>query len=252
VGGQSSIFHLSFIINLVRHLIYFPYGGSNNVTVIDGAGKAGPGLTLTPASLTFASQPVGKFSSARLAKLKNTGSALLKITSIGPSGDFYEGNNCPPTLVSGASCTLRVKFTPTSAGVRSGAAAIWDNAPGSPHKLPLSGTRSGTGHNILQLSPSSLSFGSVPTGTTSNPQTVTLKNTGTATASFLDPFGFGTSGTNWRDFHKDPHCGASLAPGKSCTVTVTFKPTASGPRSGLFVVRQGAASVQIPLSGSGQ
>jgi len=34
-------------------------------------------------------------------------------------------------------------------------------------------------------------------------------------------------------------------------VAVTFKPTASGARTGLFVVRQGAASVQIPLSGTG-
>jgi hypothetical protein len=104
----------------------------------------------------------------------------------------------------------------------------------------------------LQLSLSSLSFGSVVIGTTSNPQTVTLKNTGTATASFVDPFGFATRGTNWSDFHKNPHCGARLAAGKSCTVTVTFQPTASGSWSGLFVVRQGAASVQIPLSGSGR
>jgi hypothetical protein len=70
-------------------------------------------------------------------------------------------------------------------------------------------------------------------------------------ASFRDPFGFATSGTNWRDFDKEPFCGLSLAPGKSCTVSVFFKPLATGPRTGFFLVRQGAASQQIPLSGTG-
>ena len=81
---------------------------------------------------------------------------------------------------------------------------------------------------------------------------VTLTNIGTVAASFLDPFGFGITGTNSSDFEKVPHCGTSLAPNKSCTVTVTFRPTASGTRTGFFVVRQGAASVQIPLSGTGR
>jgi len=129
---------------------------------------------------------------------------------------------------------------------------IVDNAPGSPHKLPLSGTGSGTGSIILQLSPPSLSFGSVPVGTTSASQTVMLTNNGTVAARFLEPFGFATSGTDWRYFHKDPHCGTSLAPGKSCKVSVFFKPLAKGTRTGVFLVRQGAASVSIPLSGTGQ
>jgi hypothetical protein len=80
---------------------------------------------------------------------------------------------------------------------------------------------------------------------------VTLTNIGTAAASFLDPFGFATTGTNWRDFHKNPwRCGMSLAPGASCQVSVYFKPLARGARTGFFLVRQGAASVQIPLSGT--
>ena len=123
--------------------------------------------------------------------------------------------------------------------------------PGSPQKLPLHGTGSGTGSIILSLSPPSLSFGSVAVGTSSSPQTVTVSNTGTVAASFVSPFGFATKGTNGMDFHLNSQCGTSLAPQASCTVNVTFKPTASGPRTGLFVVQQGAASVRIPLSGTG-
>ena len=68
---------------------------------------------------------------------------------------------------------------------------------------------------------------------------------------FVNPFGFAIQGTNWTDFHEQSSCGTSLAPQASCTVALTFKPTATGARTGSFVVRQGAASVHIPLSGTG-
>src|SRR5215472_12354695 len=70
-------------------------------------------VSLVPASLTFAPQPVGTFSAAQVATLTNTGGTGLKISNIGRSGDFYEGNDCPAILPAGASCTLSVRFTPT-------------------------------------------------------------------------------------------------------------------------------------------
>jgi hypothetical protein len=227
--------------------------GSPNQISLTGTGfLGGPVVDLTPTSLTFGAQAVGTFSPAQLVTLKNIGGAALKIIGIGRSGDFYVYHNCPSSLLAGASCTLNVKFTPSSPGPKSSAVTIADNASGSPHALPLTGTGSGTGSIILKLSPASLSFGSVAVGSTSASQTVTLTNTGTVAASFLDPFGFATSGPDWRDFHKNPHCGTSLAPGKSCTVSVFFRPLATGTRTGFFLVRQGAASVHIPLSGTGQ
>jgi hypothetical protein len=213
-----------------------------------------PQISLTPTSFSFPDQAVGTVGSAQQATLRNVGGAPLKIASIGWSGDFYEGNNCPTTLAAGgASCRLTVKFTPTLTGARSGGVTIADNAPGSPHRLSLSGTGTGTGSIILTLSPpTGLSFGSVAVGTASSTQMVTVKNIGTTAASFLDPFGFATAGTNWSDFHKNPwRCGTSLAPGASCQISVYFKPLATGTRTGYFLVRQGAASVQIPLSGTG-
>jgi hypothetical protein len=231
------------------------YGGDGRLggdAFVMKVGIGQPAVSLTSTTLTFAAQAVGTFSTAQSATLKNTGGGTLKISSIGRSGDFYEGNNCPSSLAAGASCTVSVRFSPTSTGPRSGVVTIWDNAPGSPHKLSLSGTGSGAGSITLTLSLASLSFGSVPLGTTSNPQTVTLTNTGTVAASFRDPFGFATTGANWRDFHKNPwRCGTSLAPKASCQVSVFFKPLAKGARTGFFQVRQGAASVQIPLSGTG-
>jgi len=209
------------------------------------------GVTLTPASLTFAAQPVGTFSVPQQATLLNATGAPLKISTFGSTGDFALDFKCPCTLAAGASRTLTVTFTPTSVGTRLGTVTISDNAPGSPHKVRLRGTGSGAGSIILALAPASLTFGSIVVGDTSAPQTVTVTNNGTVAASLLTPFGLFIRGTNAPDFHLDSHCGTSLAPHASCTAAVTFKPTTTGGRTGLFAVRQGAATVRIPLSGTG-
>jgi hypothetical protein len=223
----------------------------NGTTVSVLLQTTGVAVSLTPNTLMFAPQAVGTFSAAQQATLKNVGDSALKIANLGRSGDFYGAQNCPGSLQPGASCTIKVTFTPTSGATRSGDVIITNNAPGSPQKLSLGGTGSGTGSIILTLSPPSLSFADVVVGTTSSPQTVTVSNIGTVAASFVNPFGFTIQGANWRDFGEQPSCGISLTPNQSCTIKVTFKPTTSGPRTGFFVVRQGAASVQIPLSGTG-
>ena len=226
--------------------------GSPHRVSLTGTGSRRPSVSLAPVSFTFAAQAVGTTSAAHVATLRNTGGTTLKIASISRSGDFYQGNDCPSSLPAGASCRLTVWFTPTSAGTRSGAVSISDNAPGSPHKLSLSGTGSGTGSIRLTLSPASLNFVSVVVGASSNPQTVTVTNTGTVAAKFVCPSGFfAIQGTNNLNFHQQSSCGTGLAPKASCHVSVFFQPLGSGTKTGYFVVRQGEASVQIPLSGTG-
>jgi len=210
-------------------------------------------VTFTPPSLTFPSQPVGTFSQSQPVTLTNTGGETLTFSAVAStSGDFYQSNNCPHSLSPQASCTLSVMFTPTVAGTRSGAVNVSDNAVGSPQKLPLTGTASGAGKIILTLSPAMLDFGSVAVGTTSSPQTVTVTNLGSVAASFVHPFGFNTAGADCSDFQISSQCGTSLAPNASCQVTVTFAPKASGTRAGYFQALQGARTVSIPISGTGQ
>ncbi len=98
----------------------------------------------------------------------------------------------------------------------------------------------------VSLSVSSINFGGLPLGTTSAPRTVTLTNTGTATLSI---FGFSRTG----DFAITSNtCGASLAVGASCTVTLTFTPTAVGLRTGTLTVSDNAPGFPhtVSLSGS--
>jgi uncharacterized repeat protein (TIGR01451 family) len=68
----------------------------------------------------------------------------LTITSItitgANAGDFADNSTCGTSLDAGASCQVKVTFTPTASGARSAALTVSDSAPGSPQKAGLSGT----------------------------------------------------------------------------------------------------------------
>jgi len=210
---------------------------------LTGTGVAAPVVSLSPASLTFPAQAVGTSSSAQRVTLKNTGSATLRITSITVSGDFSQTNTCGSSVAVGASCTLSVTFKPTAAGTRTGAVTISDNASPATQTISLTGT--GTAP-VVSLSPASLTFPAQKVGTSSSAQRVTLKNTGSATLRI-------TSITVSGDFSQTNTCRSSVAVGASCTLSVTFKPTATGTRTGAVTITDNAspATQTISLTGTG-
>jgi hypothetical protein len=217
---------------------------SPQTILLAGSGSATPSVAFLPSSLTFANQIVSTTSAPQNVILTNTGGAVLNITSIVASGDFSEMNSCGTSLASGANCTIAVTFTPTASGPRAGAVTVTDNAPGSPQTLPLNGT--GVLAPVVALAPTNLTFPGQPVGTTSAAQTVTLTNIGKAVLEF-------TNAATTGDFGQTNNCPASLAAGASCTISVTFTPTATGNRYGSVVLTDNAADSPqtIPLAGSG-
>src|SRR5262249_19514167 len=145
------------------------------------------------------------------------------------------------------SCNVLVAFSPLNKGPRTGTLSFTDNAPGSPQTVSLTGT--GT---VVQLSPTSLDFGNQQVGTKSAPQTITLTNKGTTSLTLTN---INITGTNASDFNRTTTCSLStpLAAGASCTITVSFKPSATGSRSAAInVFDNGGGSPQVvPLSGTG-
>ena len=127
-----------------------------------------PSVSLSPTSLTFATQTVGTTSASQPVTLANTGNATLSITGITTSGDFAESDTCGTSVGTGANCTIKVTFKPTESGSRSGMLSITDNASGSPQSVSLSGTGQ-------QPTPA----GSYPVGVTGT--SGTLVQSGTAT-----------------------------------------------------------------------
>ena len=106
---------------------------------------------------------------------------------------------------------------------------------------------------VVSLSPRSLNFGNQQVNTTSAVQTVTLTNTSNAN---LTIHSIGLSGTNSGDFHQSNTCPSSsstLAAGDSCTINVTFIPTAEGSRSASLTITDNTSSglQSAALSGTG-
>jgi len=86
--------------------------------------------------------------------------------------------------------------------------------------------------NGFAFNPAGLVFSAQSLGTPSAPQTVTVTNGDTAqTISSI-----AISGTNASDFAETTTCGASLAIGSNCTITVTFTPSGEGVRKAMVTV----------------
>lgn len=100
------------------------------------------------------------------------------------------------------------------------------------------------------ISPTSLKFGSVPVGATSNVQIATLTNKGGAAFSVSS---IGITGTYASWFTQTSNCPASLNGGASCTINVTFKPLAAASRSASLKIATSATStpLSVALSGTG-
>lgn len=99
-----------------------------------------PSVSLSVSSLSFNTQTVKTTSASQPVILSNTGNATLSISGITASGDFAESNNCGASVLSAASCTINITFTPTQGGSRSGTLSISDNAGTSPQSVSLNGT----------------------------------------------------------------------------------------------------------------
>ena len=106
---------------------------------------------------------------------------------------------------------------------------------------------------VVSLSPTSVSFGNHQVNTTSAAQTVTLKNSGNAALTIK---GIGLSGPNSGDFHQQNTCpsgSSTLAAGASCTINVTFTPTAETNFSASLSIADNASGSpqSVTLSGTG-
>jgi hypothetical protein len=214
--------------------------------VVVSAGVAG--LTLSPASLTFATQAQGTTSAAQTVTLTNTGTGALAISSITSSGDFAQTNNCGSSLAVAGTCTITVTFRPTTSGARSGAIAITDSAGGSPHTVALTGT--GASVSIAPGSPT-LTI-STPGGTATLTLTFTSVNGFTGMVNLTCSISYLGTGTP----NNPPTC--SLSPTSvtvastgsvTSTLTVTSTATSSSAKPMEMIRRSGITLAVLLFAG---
>lgn len=212
---------------------------------------AGPDtLTLSTADLTFSPQLVGSTSAAQTVTITNTGTAPVNIAAVTVAGnnpaDFIlNTNTCGANLAGGANCTVKVTFTPGKTGPLAAALSISDDTAGSPQLIPLSGTGLTSGPNVT-LSATYLAFVRQTINVTSLPESLTLNNYGTVA---LDISTVTASAT----FAQTNDCIPAVASNGSCTISVTFTPTASGSTSGILSITDNinGSPQTVALTGNG-
>jgi len=179
--------------------------------------------TVSPTSVTFTKTAVGIISNAKSITVTNTGTVSLTISSFSISlPEFQLADGWAPiTLSPGGKETYQIRFAPDAPQTFKGQLSITIAGVTNSVVVPLAGTGSAT-TAAAQVTPTTLTFGPQPLGTTSAPQTVTVRNVGTSNlmvtaASLLPPFSVsGFTGST------------TLTPGQSLRVQVSFFGTQAG------------------------
>src|ERR1700674_60049 len=213
--------------------------------------NVGPAIAfLGTHALSFGVQPIAATSAPAPTALLNIGGAYMPISSIAVTGanfgDFGESPlSCANPLPPAGACLLSVTFKPIAAGPRKSSVSISDSAVGSPQTVILTGV--GT---AASLSPTTLPFAPQAVSTSSTAQPTTLTNKGGITMNLWQ---IAILGANAGDFSQTHTCGSTLGPGVPCTISVTFRPTATGARSAtLLISDDGGGSPQtVTLTGTG-
>ncbi len=214
--------------------------------------------TVSVTQLTFGSFVIGRNIPAETGyytqqiQISNPGTSTLSLQGVTFTGanpnDFpVTWQNCS-SITSQSPCTLYVNFDPRGLGPRSATLVINDNAASSPQTVSLTGTGLAPGNVVFTTA--SLDFGSQTIGAPGMTQTLTLTNAGASQSTFGYSY-FQVTG----DYREETdNCTTtsstigSLQPGQSCTVTVAFVPTASGPRTGSISITTYNGAAYVPIS----
>lgn len=217
---------------------------------LSGTGINAPSVTVTPLAFTFPNQTINTTSTAQVVTVANTGSAPLTIASVTLGGTnpaaFALANTCGAAVPVGQSCTVSATFTPTATGQYYATITIATNA-GTNAVVTLAGT--GGPLPAVTVTPSSLGFGNQLVGSASGASQITVANTASSAFTLS---GISITGPDSGVYAETTTCGASLAAGASCAVSVTFTPTAVGATTASLVIAgDSASSLAVPLTGTG-
>ena len=200
--------------------------------------------SVSQSSLSFAVTPVGSVSAPQTITLTNTGNVTLHVTSVTATPDFGVQSNCS-ILVPGAVCTVAVSAMPQSQGVHLASLQIASDATTSLEFVSLIANAATT---PISMSPNSLDFGSVLNG---NALTLPMQVSNTSGAPVIIT-AIGTTG-DYAAVSSCPASGISLASNAGCTISVTFRPTGTGIRSGGLSLTSSATALPLnyALTGTG-
>jgi hypothetical protein len=236
-------------VNSAALIISSATAGVAPVTVLlSGAGEVANGLNAAPAQLTFSATLVGSSSAVQTVTVSNNSAVLAgQLTLSATAGFVVKSTDCGASLASGASCTVGMVFSPLGAEMTTGMLTVSSSSSAAPAQVALNGT--GAVAAGIQVTPVTIpSFPITGVGQTSSPTTITVTNSGIATAlSNLEL----TVSAGFQLVNNT--CTATLSPGMSCTAGVEFAPSVAGAQTGNLTVSSSAApsAATVPLQGTG-
>ncbi len=153
---------------------------------------------------------------------------------------------------SGATCAATATNTSNSYQPSFTATTGWDFATGI-GSVNASNLVSSFSSGAVKFSPIALAFGSQTLNTTSSAQTLTVTNTGTNNLTISSVAIGGTDPGDFAMTDADYCTGANLSTNGTCTVGVTFTPSAAGSRSASLIFTDSASGSPqtVNLTGTG-
>ncbi len=197
---------------------------------ITGTGR---NLEASASTLAFGEAPVGGAPVERTVTLTNRDANAYTLGAVtlagGGASQFAKvADTCSAAaLAQDASCSITLSFAPTTPGVKAATVAVAGFGP-APVTLSATGTQP-----AAALAPARRDFGVLPAGTTSEPQTFTLRNSGNGPLAVGSVTRAGADAERF-SLTADSCSNATVAAGATCTVAVVFAPERSGWRTALL------------------
>ncbi|MET0065402.1 MAG: autotransporter domain-containing protein [Candidatus Thiodiazotropha sp.] len=213
-------------------------------------------LNYSPAGIDFGEVDAGSSSTQQSVLLTNTSdSYFVTIYSITTQGDFVADSACGTSLGPNQHCQIMVSFAPQSTGAQTGQLLISANDPAldPPPIVPmqlvnLNVSLSGIGTGLdgaLATDVSAVDFGSVSVNATSQAESITLSNNGSA------PVTLGAISTD-APFGNSHDCPDILAAAATCTIQVSASPSIAGDQYGDLLItgtsNSGALEQRVALN----
>jgi hypothetical protein len=184
----------------------------------------------------FGGVSVGQTSATQNVQITNTSATPMTITlskeSGGDPGAFpISGNTCGNVLNQNDSCSFDVAFAPDVIGALSATIDVTSDTPSASDTVQVTGT--GQGSQVQ--APGSVDLGNVKVGTTSSGTPVQITNNGNQPLSVTGASA--TDNTTGAGFNVGNNgCSGPVAPGDSCTISVSVSPTVTGALSGVLSI----------------
>jgi hypothetical protein len=241
VNGQMNLRYSAPIGTASKFAIPATDGGRVFVGTRDGKvyGFGRPTTSaLTSSPTDFGNVNVGSTGTATVTVTAARAVTISSITTTAPFGATPPA--LPVSLTTGQTLSVPVRFTPTATGGATGSLTFSTDSGVVAFDLHGNGTQTGLG-----ATPSTLDFGTVPTGANKT-ISVSIVNTGTSAVTITGstPPSAPFSATGF------PANGSTLAAGASVAVSVTYTPTATGTQTGFLSVASNAGSVTVPITGA--